>query len=106
MIYRKCSHICSLCALGVSNVLFKTHLTCNAVNDVIGLAATTSDGVVIVTCNWTFNGSTCVQFNAINFVTHTHQKNFAPFSKTPVLLHFFYNRCSRVLMTLLKLQIS
>ena len=38
----------------VSDVLFKTHLTCD---DIIG--------VVFAASNQAFNGATCIQFNAI-----------------------------------------
>ena len=59
------THPFTECTLGMSNVLFKTHLTCNAINDIVGLAATTANGVVVATCNWTFNVSNYVQFSAI-----------------------------------------
>ena len=56
------THPFTKCSLRMSDVLFKTHLTCYAVNDIVGFATTTSDGVVFATCDLTINGSTSVQF--------------------------------------------
>ena len=43
------THPFTKCTFSVSDVLFKAHLARNAVNNVIGLAATTSDSVVFAT---------------------------------------------------------
>ena len=59
------THPFTKCAFGVSNVLFETHLACYAINDIVGFATATPDGVVVATCNWTLNGSTSVQFYAV-----------------------------------------
>ena len=52
-------------AFSVSNILFETHLARNAINDVVGFAATTPDSVVVATSNWTLDGSTGVQFDTV-----------------------------------------
>ena len=52
-------------SLGLSDVLLEAHLTCNAINDIVGLTTTTLNGVIFATSNRTFNASTFVQFDAI-----------------------------------------
>ena len=36
-------------SFGVSNILFEAYLTCDTVDNVVGLATATSDGVVVAT---------------------------------------------------------
>ena len=40
-------------SFSMSNILFEAYLTCNAINNVVGLATTASDCVVVATRNRT-----------------------------------------------------
>ena len=59
------THPFAECTLGMSDVLLDAHLTCNTINDTIGFATTTPNGVIFATSDRTFNASTFVQFYAI-----------------------------------------
>ena len=59
------THPFAECTLGMSDVLFEAHLTSNTINDIIGLATTTPNGVVFATSDRTFNATTFVQFYAV-----------------------------------------
>ena len=50
----------------MSNILFETHLTQDAINNVVGLAAATPKGVVSATSTGAYYGPTFFLFNAVS----------------------------------------
>ena len=63
------THPFAQCSFSMTDVLFQTHLTSNTVDNIIGLATATSNGVVFATGDWTNDLTRSVQFQAISAIS-------------------------------------
>ena len=60
------THPFTQCSFSMSNRLFKTYLTSDTIDNVVGFATTVPNGIVIATSNRTFDITRSVQFNAVS----------------------------------------
>ena len=60
------THPLTQCTYSVSNTLFKTYLTSDTIDNVVGFATTAPNGIVIATSDRTFDITRSVQFNAVS----------------------------------------
>ena len=62
------THPFTQCSFGMPNILFETYLAGDTIDNVVGFATTTSNGVVVASSDRTFNLARSVQFNAVSAV--------------------------------------